>query len=231
MTTMSAERWAATAAYLQELAGEDEHLATLMRRAEVEGLPSIAITAEVGRLLKLLTTMTNAGAGAQLAIEVGTLAGYSAIWIARGLRRGGKLITIEADPAHAAFARRSFEEAGVADRVKLIEGEGLEELPKLAERFGERSIDLLFLDAVKTEYQGYLDAIRQALKPGALVIADNALGGSSWWVPDRTVDERDEGNRASLEAMDAFNRRLASDSAFETTLIPMRDGVLVARVV
>jgi len=227
---MTPQRWAATCAYLQELAGEDEHLASLMERAEAEGLPPIAITAEVGQLLKLLTSMANGGAGARLAVEVGALAGYSAIWIARGLGKGGKLITIEADPRHAAFARRAFEEAGVADQVKLIEGKGLEELPKLAERFGERSIDLLFLDAIKIEYERYLDAIRRALKPGALVIADNALGGSSWWVPDGTLEEGDEEHRASLEAMDAFNRRLASDPSFETTLIPMREGVLVARL-
>ena len=93
---MTPERWAFTTTYLREVFGtQDEQLRTLMPRAVAAGLPDIAVSADVGRLLMLLTRMTGNGKGARLAIEVGTLAGYSGIWIARGLASGGRLITIE----------------------------------------------------------------------------------------------------------------------------------------
>src|SRR5687767_13276112 len=106
---MTPERWNFTSAYLREVFGaEDDQLRTLTPRAVAAGLPNIAVTADVGRLLMMLTRMTANGAGARLAIEVGTLGGYSGIWIARGLAPGGRLITIEPDATRAAFAEREF---------------------------------------------------------------------------------------------------------------------------
>src|SRR5690606_15410881 len=121
--------------------------ATLMERATRAGLPDIAVTADVGRLLMLLCSMCgDDGRGAHTAVEVGTLAGYSGIWLARGLRPGGRLITIEADARHAAFAQREFESAGVAERVDLRVATGIEALRALHDELGPRSVDLLFLD-------------------------------------------------------------------------------------
>ena len=217
---MTPERWDATTDYLTAVFGrEDEQLRTLMPRAVEAGLPDIAVDAAVGRFLMLLMQI----AGARTGIEVGTLGGYSAIWLARGLAAGGTLHTIESEPKHAAFARSEFEAAGVAGRVELHEGAGLDVLPELAERLGPGSVDALFLDAVKPEYPEYLRAGMPTLRPGALVIADNALGGGGWWIDDP------EGASESRDAMDAFNRALAADERFETACVPIREGVLIAR--
>ena len=130
---MTPELWEFLESYSQEVFGsEDEHLAGLMEEATAAGLPDIAVSADVGRLLQMLTSMTEA----RLAIEVGTLGGYSAIWIARGLRSGGRLITIEIEERHARFAREQFTRAGVADQVEIRLGAGIEVLDDLAARAG-----------------------------------------------------------------------------------------------
>jgi len=217
---MTPERWDATTDYLTTVFGrEDDQLRTLMPRAVEAGLPDIAVDAAVGRFLTLLMQT----AGARTAVEVGTLGGYSAIWLARGLAEGGTLHTIEYESKHAAFAREEFETAGLADRVTLHTGAGLDVLPRLATELGPASIDALFLDAVKPEYPAYLDAALPMLRPGALVIADNALGGGGWWIDDP------EGASDSRDAMDAFNRAIADDDRFDAACVPIREGVLVAR--
>ncbi len=220
---MTPHRWNATSDYISDVFGDpDEQLRSLMPRAVGAGIPDIAVDAGVGRLLMVLLRT----AGAKVAVEVGTLAGYSGIWLARGLGDGGKLYTIEAEAKHAEFARVEFATAGVADRVEIITGKGLDELPKLAERLGSASIDVLFLDAIKTEYPGYLADAMPMLRAGALVIADNALGsGSTWWIDDapRSSEQRD--------TVDAFNKQLAQDPRFEAACVPIREGVMIARYV
>jgi len=217
---MTPERWDATTDYLTTVFGrEDDQLRTLMPRAVEAGLPDIAVDAAVGRFLTLLMRT----AGAKTAIEVGTLAGYSGIWLARGLAEGGALHTIEYEPKHVDFARSEFKAAGLADRVTLHTGAGLDVLPRLSKELGPAAVDILFLDAVKPEYPAYLDAALPMLRPGALVIADNALGGGDWWIDDP------EGKSESRDAMDAFNRALADDDRFDAACVPIREGVLVAR--
>lgn len=221
---MSPARWGRTCAYLRDVFGrQDAHLAGLMGRAVEGGLPDIAVSADVGRLIGLLTSMTGGGAGARLAIEVGTLAGYSGVWIARGLAPGGRLITIEYDPKHAAFARRTFDEAGVADRVEVRTGAALDVLPELARELGPESVDVALLDAVKTEYPAYFRTLRGMIRPGGLLLADNALGGGEWWIDDAP------GANASRDAVDRFNRAVAADPHFETACVPIREGLLIAR--
>ncbi|MCA9297413.1 MAG: class I SAM-dependent methyltransferase, partial [Phycisphaerales bacterium] len=172
---MTSERWDHTKAYLQDVFGrQDDHLASLMDRAREAGLPDIAITADVGRFIHLMAKTTRA----TLAVELGTLAGYSTIWLARAVDR---VITIEREPAHAAFARRMFEEAGVADRVEIRQGDARERLAEVVREVGE--IDVLFLDASKREYPEYLAIARDHIAPGGLILADNALGGD-WWIDD-----------------------------------------------
>ncbi len=219
------DRWDALQAYTREVFGaQDEQLRTLMPRAIAAGIPDIAVDASVGRLLRTLCAMTNAGKGAAVAIELGTLAGYSAIWIARGLRRdpAGRLYTIEPEPHHANFALREFSAAGVADRIEIRRSTALEELPRLRDQLGDESVDFAFLDAIKTEYTDYLLALRPMMRRGGLIVADNVLGGSKWVTdPPGSSDYRD--------AIDRFNRTVASDSWFETSCVPLREGLMIAR--
>lgn len=210
---MTPERWDHTADYSHEVFGtQDQHLAGLMKRAEAAGLPPIAVSADVGRLLTILTSLTEGNR----ALELGTLAGYSAIWIARGLAPDGRLTTIEFEPKHAEFARGELVKAGLGDRVDVITGAALDVLPDLTEAWGNETVDIVFIDAIKTEYVDYFRAVRPLIKPGGLLVADNIYGTGAGWI--------DEGH-----GTDAFNRLVASDPEFEAVGLPMREGVLVAR--
>ncbi|MEX1125600.1 MAG: O-methyltransferase [Acidimicrobiia bacterium] len=210
---MSPERWDFLDDYSREVFGaEDDHLAGLMDEAVAAGLPDVAVSSDVGRLLKILTSMTRG----LLAVEVGTLAGYSGIWITRGLRPTGRLITIELEQKHAAFARNQFERAGIGDRVEIRLGTGLEVLADLAAELEPGSLDLLFLDAVKHEYSDYFRIARPLIGVGGLVLADNVYGTGSGWI--------DQGH-----GTDPFNRLVAADPDFEAVAVPLRQGVLIAR--
>lgn len=221
---MTPERWKSTAAYSREVFGtQDDHLAGLMPRAVNAGLPDIAVSADVGRLLLLLSTIAAAHSPTPRALELGTLAGYSGIWIARGLGPAGRLITIEPDHKHADFALRAFEDAGLADRVEVRLEKALDALPRLAREFGPASFDLLFFDALKTEYPEYFALAHPLLKPGGLLIADNVLGSAEWWI------DTPQGVSAARDAVDRFNRLVAGHPEYDATVAPLREGVLVAR--
>jgi len=210
---MTPERWSFIGEYANDVFGQyDEHLAGLMNRAVEAGLPRIAVSADVGRLLKILVSLTEG----KVAIELGTLGGYSGIWIARGLADDGKLYTVEFADDHADFAEREFETAGVADQVEIVRGPALDELPGLYHRLGDRSVDFAFIDAVKSEYVEYFKMLRPMMKVGSLLVADNVYGSGSGWI--------DEGF-----GTDEFNRLVAADSAFEAVATPMREGLLIAR--
>lgn len=225
---MTPQRWRTIGAYLDEVfARPDDHLAGLMRRATDAGLPDIAVSASVGRLLMILAGTTNAGRGPRRALEIGTLAGYSGTWIARALAPGGRLITLEPEPRHADFAERSFREAGLADRVEVRRTPGLQALPRLLDEFGEDSFDFAFIDAIKTEYADYFPWCARLLATGGILTADNVLGGGSWWL-DAADDEAGEASRAGV---DRFNRMVAADPRFVTACVPIRQGVLIARKV
>src|SRR5207344_3254604 len=148
---------------------EDELLATLREEADRTGLPPIAISSDEGRLLQVLLTAI----GARRVLEVGTLGGYSAICMARALPPGSRLLTIEIEPKHADFARRYIERAGLTDRIEVKVGRALEVLPSLD---GER-FDAMFLDADKEPLPTYLDWALRLVRPGGLIIGDNALWG------------------------------------------------------
>lgn len=210
---MTPERWSFISEYGRDVFGEyDEHLMGLMGRAVAAGLPPIAISADVGRLLKILVSMTDG----KLALELGTLGGYSGIWIARGLAVDGRLVTVEVDDRHADFAESEFETAGVADKVEVVRGAALEVLPELTRRFGPGSLDFVFIDAVKSEYVEYFHQIKPLLRHGGLLVADNVYGTGAGWI--------DEGH-----GTDEFNRLVAGDSDFDAVATPMREGVLIAR--
>lgn len=210
---MTPERWSYIGDYAEDVFGQyDQHLAGLMARAVDAGMPPIAVSADVGRLLKILVSMTPG----QLAIELGTLAGYSGIWIARGLAEDGRLITIEHEDAHADFAQKEFEKAGIAEKVEIVRGAALDVLPGIAARVGEESVDFVFVDARKSEYVDYFEILRPLLKVGGLYVADNVYATSAGWI--------DQG-----QGTDEFNRLIASDPDFDAVATPMREGVLIAR--
>ena len=210
---MTPDRWKYLGGYSTELFGaEDDHLAGLMDEAVAAGLPNIAVTADVGRLLMILTALTPG----RLAVEVGTLGGYSGIWIARGLAPSGRLITIEFNLEHAEFARTQFTRASLDDRVEVRRGAGIEMLQELTEELAPGSVDVLFLDAIKSEYTDYFKIARSLISPGGLVLADNVYATGAGWI---------DGGHGT----DDFNRMVASDPEFEAVAVPLRQGIMIAR--
>ena len=193
---------------------EDELLASLREDADRTGLPSIAISADEGRLLQVLLTAINA----RRVLEVGTLGGYSAICMARVLPPGGRLVSVEINEDHASFARRYIARAGLSDRVEIRVGRALEVLPALD---GER-FDAVFLDADKEPLPTYFEWALRLVRPGGLIIGDNALWGGRVYEDDET-DDKTKGVRE-------FNRRMATDPRVLSIIVPTHDGVAVAVV-
>lgn len=197
--------------YVTELfAAEDPALARIRARHAAAGLPAIHISADEGKLLQVLLTAVEA----TTVLEIGTLGGYSGVWIARALPTIGRLVTIEQDPRHAAIAREAFAEAGVANRVRLIEGRALEVLPGLQPGF-----DAVFVDADKEPLAQYYDWSMKLLRHGGLLLCDNAFFHGA------ALDESDQSGAAT--GVRAFNRLAAADPRLVATIVPVRDGVLV----
>jgi predicted O-methyltransferase YrrM len=204
-----------TGEYISALfAPEDALLVSLREEADRTGLPPIAVSADEGRLLQVLLTSI----GARRVLEVGTLGGYSAIWMARALPEDGELLSLEIEPRHAEFARRYVERAGLSDRVEIRVGRALDVLPSLD---GER-FDAVFIDADKEPMPNYFDWALRLLRPGGLLIADNTLWGGK--VFDDT--EHDDKTNAVRE----FNRRMATDPRIVSILVPTHDGVAIGVV-
>ncbi len=202
--------------YVEELfAPEDELLSELRREMSAAGLPEIYISAEEGRLLQVMLRAIDA----QQAVELGTLGGYSAIWMARALKEGGRLITVERDPARAELARRFIRRAALEDRVEVRVGEALALLASLA---ADGPFDAVFIDADKESYPRYLDWCLEVVRPGGLVIGDNAFQEGE------VVD--DSAQNAEVRGIREFNRRLAVDPRLTSIVVPTRDGVAIAVV-
>ncbi len=196
-------------------APEDEVLRDLRREMRAAGLPEIYISAEEGRLLQVLLRAI----GARRVVELGTLGGYSAVWIARALPESGRLITVERDPTRAELARRHIGRAGLEARVEVRVGEALELLDSLA---AEGPFDAVFIDADKESYPRFLDWCLKVVRSGGLVIGDNALQGGE------VVD--DSARNAEVQGIREFNRRLARDPRLTSIVVPTRDGVAIAVV-
>jgi predicted O-methyltransferase YrrM len=198
--------------YVTELfAPEDPVLARVRARHAEAGLPAIHISPDEGQLLHVLLRAV----AARQVLELGALGGYSGIWLARALPPSGRLTTIEKDPRHATLARQAYAEAGLADRVRLIEGTALDVLPTLAAGF-----DAAFIDADKEPMAQYFEWCVRLLRPGGLLLADNAFFHGA------VVDPEDQsGNAAGVRA---FNRLAAADPRVVSAVIPIRDGVVVS---
>jgi caffeoyl-CoA O-methyltransferase len=195
-------------------APEDPVLLALREDADRAGLPPIAISPDTGRLLQVIMRAV----GARRVLEVGTLGGYSALWMARALPADGRIVTLESVAAHAEFARRHLDGAGVGAQVEIRIGNAIQLLPALD---GER-FDLVFLDADKEPLPTYLEWALRLVRPGGAIVADNALWGGRV-LDDRVTDE------ATL-AVREFNRRLATDPRITGIVVPTHDGVAIGIV-
>lgn len=191
---------------------EDPILSEIAAELREHDVP-MQVGADSGRLLQLLV----ASLEAQRVVEVGTLAGYSAIWMARGLAPGGCIHTIELDSRRADNAQRWLERAKVAGSVSILRGAGLEVLPTL-----EPPYDLAFIDAVKYEYVAYLEHLLRLVRRGGLICADNVHWGGR--VADPSVTDKD------TEGLRAYLQRIATEPRLLSTVLSTGDGLAVSVV-
>ena len=168
---MDTDRWARVDDYLgRALMPQDAHLAAAVAASEAAGLPAIQVTATQGRLLEILARMLSA----RRILEIGTLGGYSTLWLARGLAPGGRIVTLESEPRHAEVARATFAAAGVADRITLRPGRAIETLPRLLAE-GDGPYDLIFVDADKPSLPDYFEWSLRLARAGTLIVVDNVV--------------------------------------------------------
>jgi predicted O-methyltransferase YrrM len=201
---------------LAHSAPQDDVLARLAEetRSTFADVSGMQISSDEGALLTMLTRLT----GARNAVEVGTFTGYSSICIARGLAEGGRLLACDVSGEWTSVAQRYWAEAGVADRIDLRLAPAVETLAALPE---DQTIDLAFIDADKESYPTYYEELVRRLRPGGLVLLDNVLLGG------RVFDEAEQGERVT--AMRSVNDRVAADDRVDAVMLPLRDGVTVAR--
>ena len=204
-------------------APEDDALRAALAAGREAGMPTIQISPLQGRLLQVLA----AACGARKILEIGALAGYSGIWLARALPADGKLISLEVSEKHAAVARASLERAGVGDRAEVRVGPATETLPALAD---EAPFDLVFIDADKPGYPTYLDWALKLTRPGSVIVADNCIRGGA---PLR--ESAQSGDDASIKALGEYDRRIAHDPRLRSVALPLddegMDGFAIAVVV
>ena len=178
------------------------------------GVSMMQVSPDQGAFLTLLTRIV----GARFAVEVGTFTGYSSICIARGLADGGRLLCCDVSEEWTSIAREHWERAGVADRIDLRIAPAAETLAALPP---DPPIDLAFIDADKPGYRTYYDLILERLRPGGVVVLDNVLWGGG------VVDPADRSE--NVEAIRAINDHVAADERVEAVMLPIADGVTIAR--
>ena len=172
---------------------------------------------EQGQLLALLVETI----GARLCLEIGTFTGYSALWIAQAMPPEGRLVCCDIDPATTAVARRYWREAGLADRIELRLGPAGDTLAALERECTPGSFDLAFIDADKTPQDGYYEAALRLVRAGGLILIDNVLWSGR--VADPACTD------ASTVAIDRLNRKLRDDGRISLSLLPLGDGLTIAR--
>lgn len=194
---------------------EPEHLKRLTRESYLRLVNGRMCSGHLqGRLLKMLTQLC----APKLALELGTFTGYSALCIAEGLPSDGKLITIEVDDELEDFIRSQFDASPLGEKIDLRIGPALD----ICAGFPDESVDFIFMDADKREYSRYLHVAERILRPGGLIVADNTLWSGHVCDPAYEHDRQTAGVRA-------FNDLAASHPAFETVILPFRDGITLLR--
>jgi predicted O-methyltransferase YrrM len=202
---MSQTLWTEVDNYIGDLlVPRDAALAAALKASEVAGLPGIQVSPTQGKFLHLLARLM----GARNILELGTLGGYSSIWLARALGDKGRLVTIESNPKHAEVARANLAFAGLSDRVELRVGSALEVLPLLAQQ-GRGPFDLIFIDANKSNMPEYFDWALQLSRPGSLIIADNVIR-------DGKVVEA-ASTDADIQGVRRFNEQVAAEKRVSAT--------------
>lgn len=191
-------------------ASEDEGLRYALNAAKEAGLPQIQISPIQGKLLHLLAAACNA----RKILEIGSLAGYSGIWLARALAPGGRLITLEVSPEHAEVVGKAFAKAGVSDRAEVRVGKALDSLPQLE---SEAPFDLVFIDADKPPYPQYLDWALRLTRPGSIIVADNTIRGG------KGLSESKDSEDGYVAGIVEYNRRIASDPRLVSLALAMDD--------
>ncbi|MDB5418725.1 MAG: methyltransferase [Phenylobacterium sp.] len=216
---MDQDAFTAVDAYLVEaLLDRDEVLDQALSDSRAAGLPAINVAPNQGKLLQLLAQMV----GATRILEIGTLGGYSTIWLARALPPGGQLVTLEYDPKHAEVARRNIERAGLADRVEVKVGRGVDLLPSLTGPF-----DFSFIDADKASNPAYFAGALKLSRPGSVIVVDNVV---------RAGAVLEAGGSADVQGIRRMNEMIAAEPRVTATAVQTVgskgwDGFCLIRVV
>jgi len=221
---MSEQLWDQVDRYLEEvLLDEDEVLKGALDASRHAGLPAINVSAVQGKFLQLLAQLM----GARRILEVGSLGGYSAIWLGRALPPGGSLVSLELSPRHAEVAQANIARAGLSGSVQVRVGPALETLPQLAVEVGGPHFDLTFIDADKPNNAAYFAWALRLTRPGGVIIVDNVIrqGGV---VDETSQDPGVVGARALFDAMAAAPNVVAS--AIQTVGAKGYDGFAIALV-
>ena len=217
--------------FISQLVPEDEVLAAALRDSEAAGLPEIAVSAAAGKLLHLLALIQ----GATRVLEIGTLGGYSTIWLARALPADGRLVTLEYSPKHAEVATRNIARAGLDKVVEVRVGPALESLAELADETAELAetaanpapFDLVFIDADKVNNPHYLEWALKLTRPGSLIIIDNVVRDGAL-IDSKSTDPSVRGVRRMHEMLSAEPR--VSATTIQTVGSKGYDGFTLALV-
>lgn len=221
---MSQHQWNAVDQYFDGLfAPPDPLLEAALQAASAAGLPEINVSPNQGKLLYLLARAHHA----RTILEIGTLGGYSTLWLARALPEDGRLVTLELDPAYAAVAQANFVRAGLQKRIEVMVGKAIESLPRLHDT-GKGPFDVVFIDADKVSTPDYLTWALQLTRTGSLIIIDNVVRNGSVTDP-ASQDPSVQGVRKAL-SMIAADTRLVS-TALQTVGSKGYDGFALALVV
>lgn len=193
---------------------EDEFLYELQIRAREAGLPPISISPEQGRFMQFLLGSINA----KHVLEIGTLAGYSAITMARALPNDGKLITVENDPKHYDFACKMIEESGLGNKIEVVLSDGKDFVKEYRTR---NQFDFVFVDADKPSYAFYLNNITPKIKNGGIFAADNAFAFGF------ILDTKPERNPDDVKSLRSFNEYFRTRDNYFTCIVPVGDGIIM----
>jgi predicted O-methyltransferase YrrM len=223
MSDMTQELWTNVDQYFSSsLLGSDPILEGVLEASAKAGLPLIAVSPNQGKLLQMLAQILDA----RSILEIGTLGGYSTIWLARGMRPGGRLVTLEIDPAHAAVAQANFHRAGLGGVIELRVGSALDTLPRVAAD-GGGPFDLIFIDADKANIPAYFEWAVKLSRPGALIIVDNVVRDGNV-IDAESSDASIKGVRRFVEMLGA--RDDMSGTAIQTVGTKGYDGFAIVRV-
>ena len=223
VTDVESEKWTEVDQFFSEaLIGSDPVLESALESSRAAGMPAINVSPNQGKLLEILARILYA----RSILEIGTLGAYSTIWLARGMQTGGRLITLEADPAHAAVARANIARAGLQSAVELRLGSAADTLPQiLAERRGP--FDLIFIDADKKNIPSYFEWSLRLSRPGTIIVVDNVVRDGR--VIDSSSDDPDiQGVRRFIEMVGT--NATVSGTAIQTVGIKGYDGFAIVRV-